>query len=109
MTNLHESYLAGHGFDITTPRVKTDLSICHAANCAIGPGEYACMYIYMCACSNVCVSERAFVYAGDGWTDEQRMERWVDLNVFMCVCARPCLRACDPMCKDGMIAAILDG
>ena len=24
MTNLHESYLAGHGFDITTPGLKTD-------------------------------------------------------------------------------------
>ena len=63
----------------------------------------------MCAFLNVCVPERACVYAGDGWTDEQRMERWVDLNVFMyvCACARPCLRTCGPMCEDGMIAARL--
>ena len=101
MTNQHESYLAGHGFDI-------NLSICRAANCATGPGEYACMYVYMCACSNVCAPERACIYAGDGWTDEQRMERWVDVNVFMCACVRPCLRACDPMCEDGMMAARLD-
>ena len=36
------------------------------------------------------------VYAGDGWTGRQRMKRWVDLNVYMCVCARVCatLPAC---------------
>ena len=27
----------------------------------------------------------------------------------LCVCARPWLRACDPMCEDRMIAARLDG
>ena len=27
----------------------------------------------------------------------------------MCVYTGPCLRACDPMCEDGMIAARLDG
>ena len=57
----------------------------------------------------MCAPERSCVYAGDGWTDEQMMERWVDLNVCVCACARPCLRACDTMCEDGMIAARLDG
>ena len=59
----------------------------------------------------MCTPERACVYASVGWMDEQKIERWVDLNVFMCVCscARLCLRACDPKCEDGMIVARLDG
>ena len=46
----------------------------------------------MCACSNVCVPKRACVYAGDGWTDGQRMERLMDLNV--CMSVRACVSAC---------------
>ena len=48
--------------------------------------------------------------ATDG-RDGQRMERWVDLHVYMCVraCVRPCLRACDPVCENGMIDARSDG
>ena len=66
----------------------------------------------------MCVPGHACVYAGDGWTDEQRMERWVDLMcvcvcVCVCVCARararPCMHACDPVCEDGMIDASSDG
>ena len=57
----------------------------------------------MCACLNVRVCMRA--------TDGQRMERWVDLHVYMCVraCVRSCLRACDPVCGDGMLDARSDG
>ena len=106
MTNLHESYLAGHGFDITTPWTEDILQICRAANCATGPVEYACMYAYMCAFLNVRVCMRAT----DG-RDGHRMERWVDLHVYVRVCtsARPCLRACDPVCEDEMIDARSDG
>ena len=62
---------------------------------------HVCVRAQMYARLNV----RACMYATDG------MERLVDLNVFMCVCAcaRPCLHACDPMGEDGMIAARLDG
>ena len=81
MTNLHGSYLAGHGFEI-----KDRLQICRTANCTTGPCEYACMYVYMRACSNVCVPESVCVYAGDRWMDAQWMERWVDLNVHVCAC-----------------------
>ena len=85
------------------PWINDRLQICRAANCAIGPGDYSCMYVYMCVCSSVCVPERARVYAGDGWTDGQRMEIWVDLNVCMCVrvcttlpaCERPNVRGCN--------------
>ena len=52
------------------------------------------MYVYMCACSNVCVPECASVYAGVGRTDGQRMEIRVDLNVCGCVC----VRVRDPAC-----------
>ena len=49
--------------------------------------------------------------ATDG-RDGQRMERWVDLHVYMCVSAyvHVCttLRACDPLCEDGMVDARLD-
>ena len=88
------------------PCTEDRLQICRAANCVTGPGEYAYMYVYMRACSNVCVPEHACVYSDDEWTDGQRMERWVDL---ICVCARPCLHACDPVCEVGMIDARLDG
>ena len=65
MTNLHKNYLAEHGFYITTPGLKTDNRYA-----ALPTGEYACMYVYMCACSNVCV--RACMRATDG------MEGWRD-------------------------------
>ena len=74
MTNLHESYLAEFGFDITTPGLKTDY---RSANCATGPGEYACMYVYVCACSSVCVPRRACVYVGDGLTDRAWWDGWI--------------------------------
>ena len=103
MTYFHESYLAGHGFDITTPGLKTDY---RSANCATRPVEYACMYAFMCACLHVRVCMRAT----DG-RDGQRMERWVDLYVYVrkFTCARPYLRVCDPVCEDGMIDARSDG
>ena len=39
------------------------------------------------------------------------MERWVDLNVCMCVPAfvRACAALCGPVCEDGMIGARPDG
>ena len=58
----------------------------------------------------MCVPEQACVYADDGWTDGQKMQRWVDLMcVCVCVCERRCLHACDPVCEDGMIDARSDG
>ena len=45
MANLHEGYLAGYVFDITTPGLKTDYR-----SAALPAGEYACMYVYMCEC-----------------------------------------------------------
>ena len=53
----------------------------------------------------MCVPERECVYAATDGRDGQRMERWVNLHVYMCVraCVRPCLRACDPVCENGMI------
>ena len=86
------------------PWMEDRLQICHAANCATGPGEYAYMYVYMCACSNVCVPEHACVYADNRWTEDGEMGGF---NV--CVCAQPCLLACDPVCEDGMIDARSDG
>ena len=60
MTNLHESYLAGFGFDITTPGLKTDYISAALPTVLPGPANmYAC--IYMCvraqegACLSVCV------------------------------------------------------
>ena len=64
MTNLHESYLAEHGFDITTPGLNTDYR--SAALPTALPGLVnmrACMYIYvraqMCARLNVRVCMQA--------------------------------------------------
>ena len=46
--------------------------------------------------------------ATEGW-DGQRMERWVDLHVYMC--ERACVHVCAtlPACEDGMIDAESDG
>ena len=88
MTNLHERYLAGHGFDITTPRLKTDYRSTTLSTVLQGPVN---MRACMCACSNVCAPERACVYVGDGWDGEIGGFKW-----FMCVCA--CARVRDPAC-----------
>ena len=63
------------------------------ANCATGSVEYVCMYAYMCACLNV----RVCMWATDG-QDRQRMERWVDLHVYMCVRAYVHVCATLPTC-----------
>ena len=78
------------------PWIKDTLQVCRAANCATGPGEYACMYvhIYMCPCSSVCVPERACLYVGDGWTDGRTEDG--DLGEFKCVHVCACVR--DPAC-----------
>ena len=60
----------------------------------------------------MCVPERACVYAGDGWTgrtEDGEMGGFTCVYVRMCTCARPCLRACDPLCEDGIIDASSDG
>ena len=49
MTNLHESYLAGHGFDITTPRLKTDDRSAALPTVLPGPVNRVHVCIYMCA------------------------------------------------------------
>ena len=52
MTNLHESYLAGHGFDLTTPRLKTDER--SAALPAVPPDPvnsvHVCIYVCVLKC-----------------------------------------------------------
>ena len=79
------------------PWIEDKLQICRAANGATGPGEYACMYVYMCACSSACVPERACVYAGDGWTDNG------DIGGFKCVHVCACVR--DPACVRATLCA----
>ena len=87
MTSLRESYLAGYGFDITTPGMKTDYR--STALPTVLPGSmnmrtcmHMCVRAQMCACLNV----RVFMRATEGRTDGQRMVRWVDLNGCACVC-----------------------
>ena len=77
MTNLHESYLAGHGFGITTPGLKTDYRSDSLPTALQGPENMrACMYIcvrgQMCACLNVrvCVCGRRM----DGRTEDGEMD-----------------------------------
>ena len=53
MTNLHESYLAGHGFDITTPRWKTDDR--SVALPAVLPDPVNRVHVYICVCVLKCV------------------------------------------------------
>ena len=70
MTNLHESYLAGNGFDITTPRLK---KMADLPRCQLCCGEYACMYVcvhaQMCARLNMRVCRRLM----DGRTKDGEM------------------------------------
>ena len=105
MTNFHESYLARHGFDITTPGLKTDYRSAALPTALLG-------LLNMHACMHICaMPERACVYAGDGRTGWTEAGEMVDLHVYMrvCTCALPCLRACDPVCENGMIDARSDG
>ena len=69
-SNFHESYLAGQRFDITTPGLKTDYRSAALPTALPGPLNGP---------------------ATDG-RDGQRMERWVDLHVYMCV--RACVHVC---------------
>ena len=88
MTSLDESYLAGHGFDITTPGLKTHYRSATLATVLPGPVNMrACMYI--CArAQNVCVPEHACMM--DGWTEDGEM------GGFKCVhvCVHVTLPAC---------------
>ena len=91
MTNLHENYLAGHGFDITTPGLKIDYRSVALPTALPGPvNMHTCMYIcvraQVCACLNVRVCMRAT----DGRTD--KMEISVDLNECACVRDPACVR-----------------
>ena len=71
----HESYLAGHGFDITTPRLKTDGR--SAARPTVLPGPVnmraymnICVRDQTCACLNVHVCMQATdVRTNRGWRD----------------------------------------
>ena len=78
MTNLHESYLAVHGFDITTPRLKTDGRSAALPSVLPGPVNMrACMYIcvraQMCARLNV----RVCMQATDGRTNKGWRDVWI--------------------------------
>ena len=78
MTNLHESYLAGHGFDITIPRLKTDGRSAALPTALPGPVNMcARMYIYvraqMCARLNVHVC----LQATDGRTNKGWRDGWI--------------------------------
>ena len=63
MTNLHGSYLAGFGFDITTPGLKTDYRSAALQTALSGPANmHKCMYMrvraqvyVLSACVCVCV------------------------------------------------------
>ena len=61
MTNLHGSYLAGFGFDITTPGLKTDYRSAALQTALPGPANmHKCMYV--CVRAQVCVcAERVCV------------------------------------------------
>ena len=105
MTNLHESCLARHGFDITTSGLKTDYRSTALPTALSGQVNMRCMYVYMCAC----VPECACAYAGDGWLDGQRMDKFKSVHVCACMCARPCVRVYDHVGEDGITDARSDG
>ena len=74
MTNLHESYLAGHGFDITTRSNR------FAALPTVLPGPVntrACMYI--CVRAQMCarLKVRACMQATDGRTNKGWRHGWI--------------------------------
>ena len=75
MTNLNESYLAGHGFDITTTRLKTDGRSAALPTVLPGPMNmraflYICVRAQMCARLNVRMGMQATdVRANKGWRD----------------------------------------
>ena len=78
MTNLHESYLAGHEFDITTPRLKTDGRSAVLPTVLPGPVNMpACIYIcvraQMCARLNVPVC----MQATNGRTNKGWRDGWI--------------------------------
>ena len=63
--------LAGFGFNITTPGMKTNYTSAVLPTALPDSASmHACMY--MCVRARVCVAERACVRATDG----QGMERW---------------------------------
>ena len=75
MINLHVSYLAGHGFDIPTPRLKTDGRSAALPTVLLGPVNmracmYICVHVQMCVRLNVRVCMQA--------TDEQTNKGWRD-------------------------------
>ena len=78
MTSLHESCLAGHGFDITTPGLKTDYRSVALTTALLGPVNmraymYICVRAQMCSCLNVRVCMRAT----DGRTDGRWRAWWI--------------------------------
>ena len=96
MTNLHGSYLAGSGFDITTPGLKTDYRSAALQTALPGPANmHKCTY--MCMRALVCVC----MWATDGLTEDGWMDGFKCVHVCACVivceCMRSCLRSCDPV------------
>ena len=78
MTSLHESYLAGHGFDITTPGLKTDYRFVALSTALPGAvNMHACMYICMRAQVCVCLNVRVCTRATDGRTDRGWRYGWI--------------------------------
>ena len=78
MINLHESYLAGHGFDIPTPRLKTDGRSAALPTVLPGPVNMcACMYI--CVRVQMCVrlNVRVCMQATDGRRNKGRRDWWI--------------------------------
>ena len=78
MTNLHESDLAGHGFDTTSPGLETDYRSATLPTALPDPVNMrACMYIsvraQMCACLNL----RVYMRATDGRTDRGWRDGWI--------------------------------
>ena len=74
-----------------TPGLKTDYRSAALPNALPGPlNMCVCMHIYY-----TCVSERACVYAGDGWTG--RTEDG-EMGGFTCMYTCMYVRMCDPAC-----------
>ena len=58
MASLHESYLAGFGFDIATPELKTDYRSAALVTAPLGQANmhaciYMCVHAQVCACLSV--------------------------------------------------------
>ena len=79
MTNLHGSYLAGFGFNITTSGLKTDYRSAALQTALLGQVNmhkcmHMCVHVQVCVCVlSMCVC----VYVGDRQTDRGWRDGWI--------------------------------